>query len=325
MDKSSDLAPRLSIAAMHAIYDAGVVAKKLEKLSREDKDNATQRMLYESMLEKGSDRFLVSPTSADCLDTMYETCLNFTPLIDELRGAILLALEGRVPVTMDPILLLGDPGVGKTHFAMMFGKLLGTGFSLVSMSQMTAGWILGGASSQWRGSRKGKIAETLIEGRYANPVVLLDEIDKAGEQRQYDPMGTLYSLLEHDTAESFVDEFVEVPIDASKILWIGTANDENCIPKPILNRMKVIKIEKPSPEHMRSIVAMVYAEILKEQHWHFTPELSNDALDAITASPPRTMKLMLMSAFRIAKLAGRDHLLPCDLECKSHGPRRIGF
>ena len=118
-------------------------------------------------------------------------------------------------------------------------QLLGTGLGFVSMSSLTAGWVLSGASSQWKGARPGKVFETLVDGQYANPVMVVDEIDKARGEHAYDPMGALYSLLELDTAGSFTDEFAEVAIDASQVIWVATANDERAIPDPILNRMNV--------------------------------------------------------------------------------------
>ncbi|WP_214278748.1 hypothetical protein, partial [Escherichia coli] len=77
--------------------------------------------------------------------------------------------------------------------------------------------------------------EAVVDGDYANPVMVVDEIDKAGGEAAYDPLGSLYSLLEHDTACSFIDEFAEVAVDASQVIWVATANDARAIPDPILN------------------------------------------------------------------------------------------
>ena len=75
-------------------------------------------------------------------------------------------------------------------------QLLGTGFGFVPMSSLTAGWVLSGASSQWKNAKPGKVFDTFLNGDYANPVIVVDEIDKASADGQYDPLGALYELLE---------------------------------------------------------------------------------------------------------------------------------
>src|SRR5258707_15435243 len=135
------------------------------------------------------------------------------------------------------------------------------------MSSMTAGWVLSGASSQWKGARPGKVFETLVGGQYANPVMVVDEIDKAGGEHAYDPLGALYSLLEHDTAGCFTDEFAEVAIDASQVIWVATANDGRTIPDPILNRMNVYEVRSPDPDAARSIALRLYRKLRNEHDW----------------------------------------------------------
>jgi len=71
-----------------------------------------------------------------------------------------------------------------------------------------------------------------------------------GGDHQYDPLGSLYTLLERDTASEFIDEFAEVAIDASDVVWIATANDARAIPEPILNRMNVYSIDAPDAERL---------------------------------------------------------------------------
>ena len=214
---------RLSVAEERTIYYVADVDRAMEESA--GARNEALAALYEKMRLRGGGRFLVRPSGADTLDGLYDTCPNFVAVIDELRKYVALAVAGNEPMSFTPILLLGEPGVGKTHFAKELARALGTGHEFISMSSLTAGWILSGASSQWNNAKPGKVAHTLVHGEFANPIVVLDEVDKAGGDSRYDPMGALYGLLEKETARHFKDEFVEIDMDASHILWVSTAND----------------------------------------------------------------------------------------------------
>jgi len=195
------------------------------------------------------------------------------------------------------------------------------------MSSMTAGWLLSGASSQWKGAKPGKVFEALVDGQYANPVLVVDEIDKASADAQYDPLGALYGLLEHDTAQAFMDEFAEVAIDASQVIWIMTANDERSIPEPILNRMNVFEIDAPSHEQARAIARNLYRSIRGDHGWglHFEEEPGDDVLDCLAELAPREMRRALMTGFGNARLAHRDSIQPEDLPKCGSGKAKLGF
>jgi ATP-dependent Lon protease len=242
---------KLPIANLRSVFRTHDVERKLAKLP--GRDHESLRTTYERMLERGPERFQVKPSGVPDMASLYEQLPNFTDALDDVRRHVALSQDSRDGLEVTPMLLLGPPGIGKTHFARKLAELLGTGMNLVPMSSMTAGWLLSGASSQWKGAKPGKVFEALVEGQYANPVIVVDEIDKASAEAQYDPLGALYGLLEHDTASAFMDEFAEVAIDASQVIWIMTANDERCIPEPIMNRMNVFEIETPDFEAARSI------------------------------------------------------------------------
>lgn len=315
----------IPLAELQPIYSVSDVDRALTDGAA--RRNEGLKGWYDRMRELGGSRFIVKPSTAAALDDLYETSPNFGDVLDDLRKFLALAVAGNEAVQFTPMLLLGEPGLGKTYFARKLAQTLATGFEFVSMSSLTAGWVLTGASAQWHNARPGKVAQTLIEGNFANPVVVLDEVDKAGGDARYDPMGALYTLLEPDTARDFKDEFIDVHMDASHILWVATANDESALPEPILNRMNVYEIERPDAQGARRIALAVYREILDAHNWPFPPEPPEAVLERLATIPPRDMRKLLLDAFGTARLAERDHLLPEDIDAdKLCGRRmRVGF
>jgi len=239
----------------------------------------------------------------------------------------MLARAGGAGVNVMPVLLLGDPGVGKTHFGKRLAAALGTEFEFISMNALSAGFVITGSSSTWRGAKCGKVAERLVRGKFANPVVLLDEVEKASGSTQSDPMAALYQLLEPETSRAFHDEFIDVDLDASQVFWVLTANSLDGIPTALLSRMAVYEVPPPSPELAAAIAKNVYAGLLRELKLNgVEEELPDSVLDRLATVSPRDMRKMLLDALGFAVAAGRSALLPEDLRLKSEsGRRKIGF
>jgi hypothetical protein len=171
---------------------------------------------------------------------------NFAAAIDYLRSSFAIA-ERQTPAIagFQPLLLSGPPGVGKTLFVEEFANLFRLPLHRLDMASAQNGARLAGSDSFWSNTRPGLLFEILAYGDHdgvTNTIVLLDELDKVGGDR-YDPIGALYTLLEPRSAKTFADHsFPSIALDASRILFVGTANNPERIPEPIRSRMRHVEI-----------------------------------------------------------------------------------
>lgn len=315
----------ITIARSHQIYSVQEVESAQEK-ARAMKSPELEAF-YDDMLSFGAERFVTTPSSTDALDPLYEDCPNFSEVLDDLNRYLGLALAGGAGVNVMPVLLLGDPGVGKTHFGKRLAAALGTEFEFISMNALSAGFVITGSSSTWKGAKCGKVAERLVRGKFANPVVLLDEVEKATGSTQSDPIAALYQLLEPETSRAFHDEFIDVDLDASQVFWVLTANSLDGIPSALLSRMAVYEVPAPTREQAAGIAQRVYAGLLRELKLkNVDEELPESVLDKMAEISPREMRKVLLDGLGFAVQAGRSALVPEDVRVKGEtGRRRIGF
>jgi ATP-dependent Lon protease len=251
------------------------------------------------------------------LKMQYPNCQSF---LDYVESFAALALKQPHPAFyFPPVLLIGLPGIGKTAVVNAVAKIVGIASRQVDLASTTAGFVIGGMSTQWADAKSGAVIELLRDNDAANPIVILDEIDKASSSSKYDPLGPLYSLLEQRTAEKFVDEALDMPSNASHILYVATANSLATIPKPILSRFIVLEIEAMSAEQHGAVTQSIYSELLTLHSATklFPPKLSTDVIEALHNQSPRTIKAMLRCA--LAQAAKRNPkarkltLIPDDL------------
>ncbi len=316
----------LTIARSHSVYSTAEVETAQER-ARALKSPELEAF-YENMLQLGGDRFLTTPSSTEALDTLYEDCPNFSEVLDDLVRYLGLSLAGGAGLNVMPVLLLGDPGVGKTHFGKRLAASLGTEFEFISMNALSAGFVITGSSSSWRGAKCGKVAERLVRGRFANPVVLLDEVEKASGSTQSDPLAALYQLLEPETSRAFHDEFIDVDLDASQVFWVLTANSLEGIPPALLSRMAVYEVPAPTTEQAAGIARRVYVGLLRElKLQQLDEELPDSVLGKLSEVSPREMRKALLDGLGSAVAAGRNKLVPEDLRLRKadSGKRKIGF
>src|SRR3954469_542452 len=119
----------IPIAGFKDVYDVPSVEKALQELS--PTANEALRAIYEKMLRLGGQRFTVKPSALPGMDELFEELPNFTEVLDDIRKHLALCIDSNDSVEVPPMLLLGEPGIGKTHFARKLSQLLGTGFGFV--------------------------------------------------------------------------------------------------------------------------------------------------------------------------------------------------
>ncbi len=226
---------------------------------------------------------------------------NFSSAIDFYKEQFALSLlTDDKAFSATPLLISGPPGIGKTAFCHALAKLVSTHFELISMSTVTAGFVLGGMSSSWADGKPGKVVEALARGKKANPLIVIDEIDKASGNAKFDPLGSLYQLLEKETSSVFIDEGLEIATNCALIVWIATANYPEKIAEPILSRFTVIDVAAPQDDHMKQVLASIYSNIRKNHSWgdKLSETLSVSVIDKIISSSlePRLVQQALIRA-----------------------------
>jgi len=245
------------------------------------------------------------------IDQLAARAPNLSTFFREIARSCALSIATRTALRIDPILLVGPPGIGKTWAVKGVGRILGTASRFVAANTMSdLKSSLCGLSPFWSRARKGIVASTLLDSQTSSPIIVLDEVDKVREVSSTRTAGGsaidfLHSLLEAENASSFQDEFLEIAFRADHIIWILTANDLDPIPTTILDRLTIVKVDAPDPEAARSLVRAMFNDAVAEYGDAFDDRLPQVALEALCDLNPRRISRAIRRAFGIAAIAGR--------------------
>ncbi len=243
-----------------------------------------------------------------------EEAPHFDTMLKIVLAAAMLSHHLKRPLSVPPILLLGEAGLGKTWIAKRLAEVLGQAFHLFAMNAAPSMFTLAGLTTAWRGAGPGRISTALVDGPTASPVCVFDEIDKAVSLTPTDrPYDLLHSIFERENSTRFVDDFYDCGFDCSHFISIATANDIDHLPASLLDRMLILRVRMPSLDQRRRIAVRIFSATAKRLGLAEGAYPDRESLDVLAELSPRRMTRVLSLAMPAVFAAGQEEVTVHDI------------
>ena len=245
--------------------------RRLEKIPAASPDHSITRAYLDLVLElpwyAASEDVLDVSRARTVLDEDHYDLKEVKERILEQLGVLKLNPSAKAPI----LCFLGPPGVGKTSLGQSIARALGRRFERLSLGGMHDEAELRGHRRTYIGAMPGRIIQAIRRTGVNNPVLMLDEVDKLGRDFRGDPAAALLEILDPEQNRTFRDNYLDLPFDLSKVLFITTANSLETIPRALLDRMELLRLPGYSEEEKIQI-ALRYLVSRQLQHAGLKPE-----------------------------------------------------
>ena len=254
-----------------------------------------------------------TPTILRQLEQVAREAPSFTNVVDIYKREAFASIRTCAPMRPLPLILVGPPGVGKTHFVEELGNALGTPMASIAMNLVDDVGELTGHSLSWRSARAGMIAKTLLDEPTASPLIFIDEIEKAPKSHITDkPLDIWHSLFERQNARAFKDAFLGLKLRADHVIWVATANALDEIPEAVIDRTIVVNLVPPSETQQRILAARVYAKFVADRQG-LSSILPEESIGLLARHTPRGMIKLLTLAVGFSAERGSSVIATEDI------------